>query len=66
MLVTHDLLGLFEKFIPKFVKQYAQLAPIIKQSLSSYITEVKDGTFPDEGHSFHASGELQDLLNGKK
>ena len=66
VLVTHDLLGLFEKFIPKFVKQYAQLAPIIKQSLSSYITEVKDGTFPDEGHSFHASGELQDLLNGKK
>ena len=66
VLVTHDLLGLFDKFIPKFVKQYNSLAPIIKQSLSSYVTEVKNGTFPDEAHSFHASEELRGLLSAKK
>ena len=44
VLVTHDLLGMFEKFIPSFVKQYISLAPDIKN--------VKDGAYPDAAHSF--------------
>ena len=66
VLVTHDLLGLFDKFIPKFVKQYNNLAPIIKQTLDSYVSEVKNGSFPDEAHSFHASEEMRNLLGAKK
>ena len=66
VLVTHDLLGLFDKFIPKFVKQYNNLAPIIKQTLDSYVSEVKNGSFPDEAHSFHASEEMRNLLCAKK
>ncbi len=53
VLVTNDLLGLYEKFIPKFVKQYVNLAPMIKQAVSDYIQEVKSGAFPGPEHTFH-------------
>ncbi|MBW1926823.1 MAG: 3-methyl-2-oxobutanoate hydroxymethyltransferase, partial [Deltaproteobacteria bacterium] len=46
VLVTNDLLGLFEKFTPSFVKRYANLAPQIKEALDDFIDEVKRGVFP--------------------
>lgn len=52
VLVTHDMVGMFEKFIPSFVKQYVNLVPQIREALSAYHQEVKDGSFPDESHSF--------------
>jgi len=52
VLVTQDLLGMFEKFVPKFVKQYAKLSNDIRSAISSYIKEVKAGEFPGEEHSF--------------
>jgi len=52
VLVLHDILGLCTKYSPKFVKRYAELSPIISDAVSSYIADVKGGTFPDEGHSF--------------
>jgi len=52
VLVLHDILGLCSKYAPKFVKRYADLAPVITDAVSSYIAEVKSGTFPDERHSF--------------
>jgi 3-methyl-2-oxobutanoate hydroxymethyltransferase len=52
VLVTQDLLGMFEKFVPKFVKQYAKLSNDIRSAISSYIREVKSGEFPGEEHSF--------------
>ncbi len=52
VLVTNDLLGMFEKFTPKFVKKFADLSPIIKDAFSRYVDEVKNGEFPDEEHSF--------------
>lgn len=52
VLVIHDILGLCSKYSPKFVKRYAELAPIIKDAVSSYIADVKGGTFPEERHSF--------------
>lgn len=52
VLVTQDLLGMFEKFVPKFVKQYAKLSDDIRSAISSYIKEVKSGEFPGEEHSF--------------
>jgi len=53
VLVIHDILGLCEKYSPKFVKQYADLKPIITGAVNAYIAEVKAGTFPTEGHSFN-------------
>jgi 3-methyl-2-oxobutanoate hydroxymethyltransferase len=66
VLVTHDLLGLFDKFVPKFVKQYSTLSPVIKESLASYVREVKNGSFPDAAHSFGGSEELASSLRSKK
>jgi len=62
VLVTNDLLGLYEKFIPSFVKRYINLAPEIKKALSSYVSEVKERKFPSEKHSFKASKELIEAL----
>jgi 3-methyl-2-oxobutanoate hydroxymethyltransferase len=52
ILVIHDLLGLFERFKPKFVKQYINLAPLILKAVCEYKDEVIEGTFPSVEHSF--------------
>jgi 3-methyl-2-oxobutanoate hydroxymethyltransferase len=53
VLVIHDILGLCEKYAPKFVKKYADLQPIIADAVSRYLDEVRSGEFPTKGHSFH-------------
>jgi 3-methyl-2-oxobutanoate hydroxymethyltransferase len=52
VLVYHDLIGLFERFTPKFAKQYINLAPKIKDALVQYKTEVENGSFPGLEHTF--------------
>ncbi|KPK97476.1 MAG: 3-methyl-2-oxobutanoate hydroxymethyltransferase [Omnitrophica WOR_2 bacterium SM23_72] len=52
VLVTHDMLGLFERFTPKFVKKYVNLSPMILQAIEQFKTEVEDGKFPTPQHSF--------------
>jgi len=52
VLVIHDILGLCEKYSPKFVKRYAELGPIISEAIKSYIDEVRSGEFPTADHSF--------------
>lgn len=52
VLVYHDMVGLFEKFVPKFVKQYINLGPEITKALASYKEEVKSGAFPQEENTF--------------
>jgi 3-methyl-2-oxobutanoate hydroxymethyltransferase len=53
VLVNHDMLGLFDMYQPKFVKRYADLKSVMTDAVKRYIAEVKDGSFPDEEHSFH-------------
>lgn len=53
ILVIHDILGLTERFSPKFVKRYADVRSTISQAVSTYINEVRGGTFPLDEHSFH-------------
>ncbi len=60
VLVTHDLLGLFTAFKPKFAKRYAELAQTIDEALKEFIQEVQDQSFPDDSHSYHLKDE--DLL----
>jgi len=57
VLVTHDLLGLFERFTPKFVKKYINLAPLILKAIEEYKTEVIKGEFPAKEHSFSIKEE---------
>ena len=52
VLVTPDLLGMFERFVPKFVKRYANLAPLIEEAVKEYIDEVKAGKFPAKEHVY--------------
>ncbi|RME40561.1 MAG: 3-methyl-2-oxobutanoate hydroxymethyltransferase [Deltaproteobacteria bacterium] len=52
VLVIHDILGLCEKYSPKFVKRYADAAGLIRGAVRDYIDEVKQGAFPKEEHSF--------------
>ena len=51
VLVTPDLLGLFDRFTPKFVKKYADLRKETLDAFSAYIDEVSRGVFPSEEHT---------------
>lgn len=52
VLVFHDVFGIFNDFVPKFVKQYANVAQIISESTLKYINDVKSSLFPEDKHSF--------------
>ena len=52
VLVMHDVLGLFDRFVPRFAKQYAKLDDIIVEALSKYREEVAQGIFPGPEHGF--------------
>lgn len=58
VLVTHDLLGLFERFTPSFVKQYANLHAVIAEALMAYKTEVLEKRFPTPDHSVYMKDEV--------
>ncbi|CUS34596.1 3-methyl-2-oxobutanoate hydroxymethyltransferase [Candidatus Nitrospira nitrosa] len=53
VLVLYDLLGLFDTFVPKFVKTYAHLKTDALQALSRYKEEVEQGRFPSDSESYH-------------
>jgi 3-methyl-2-oxobutanoate hydroxymethyltransferase len=57
VLVYHDLLGLFDRFTPKFVKQYATLNIDILAALTTFRDEVKARTFPAEEHTYNVEEE---------
>jgi 3-methyl-2-oxobutanoate hydroxymethyltransferase len=57
VLVYHDLLGLTEGHLPRFVKRYANLSLEIRQALEAYVREVRDGTFPEEQHTYAISDD---------
>jgi 3-methyl-2-oxobutanoate hydroxymethyltransferase len=53
VLVLYDLLGLFDEFVPKFVKPYAHLKADALQALRRYKEEVEQGKFPTDSESYH-------------
>ena len=58
VLVTQDMLGMFDRFVPKFVKQYGNLNGIIMEALEKYASEVDSGEFPGAEHSFTMKEEV--------
>jgi 3-methyl-2-oxobutanoate hydroxymethyltransferase len=52
VLVVSDMLGLYEDFHPRFVRRYAQLAEMIRQSVGGYVKDVKEGKFPTKKESY--------------
>lgn len=52
ILVYQDMLGMFSDFVPKFVKQYANVGEVMTKAFKDYDEEVKSTAFPDADHSF--------------
>ncbi|MCX8027221.1 MAG: 3-methyl-2-oxobutanoate hydroxymethyltransferase [Thermodesulfovibrionales bacterium] len=52
VLVLHDVIGLFDRFVPRFVKTYTNIKEPIISALKQYKKEVEEGSFPSEEHSF--------------
>ena len=64
VLVLHDLLGMFDRFTPRFVKQYANLHPEILRALKAYQQEVEANSFPASQHSTEMNeNEWEDFLS---
>jgi len=66
VLVIGDALGMFEAFIPKFAKKYADIAGIATQGFAEYVKDVKEGNFPAQEHKYKISGdaaEFEKLFN---
>jgi 3-methyl-2-oxobutanoate hydroxymethyltransferase len=57
VLVLHDLLGLFDRYLPKFAKRYRRLDQEILEALNEYAAQVADGSFPGPEHSFAGKEE---------
>ena len=62
VLVTHDLLGLFDRYQPKFVKRYADLNAEILKTLKCFREDVENQQFPDSAHSYTIKPEELDNL----
>ena len=52
VLVFNDVLGIYDRFVPKFVKRYAQLGAEMEKALGEFVRDIKDEKFPDEEHSY--------------
>lgn len=62
LMIVHDMIGMFERFTPKFVKRYANLSPILLEAFAKYREEVKSEKFPQPEHFYSmAEGELEKL-----
>lgn len=57
VLVYHDVLGIEDRFVPKFVRRYADLKSETVSALSSYAADVRSGAFPDDGESYHLADD---------
>ena len=67
VLVYHDVIGYGTTFVPKFVKKYTEITPVISQAVQGYVKDVKQLRFPEERHSFTMKDDqLEHLYGGVK
>ncbi len=66
VLVFHDVLGFNTGHLPKFVRQYAQLANQAVEALQQYRADVQSGTFPADSETYHASKEVLQALQAQQ
>ena len=69
VLVSYDILGIFNEYMPRFIKQYANLTEQIRKAILQYNSDVKTGLFPSNEHSYHLSNqeerEIHKMLQDK-
>lgn len=58
LLVLHDVLGLFTRFVPRFSKKYVDLSKILTETFEMYAKEVRTGEFPTQEHTYGVSDEV--------
>ena len=54
-----DTIGMFQAFTPKFIKKYAEIAPIVIDAFKQYSDEIKNGSFPTDEHVYHVIGDIE-------
>jgi 3-methyl-2-oxobutanoate hydroxymethyltransferase len=59
VLVCYDFLGLFQGFVPRFVKRYAELGGSVEAAARAYVSEVRAGQFPEDKHSFGGGARVE-------
>lgn len=59
LIICGDMLGLFQAFTPKFVKKYANIAEIEIAAFKEYVSDVKNGKFPEDKHVYHARESIE-------
>ena len=62
VLVYQDMLGMFSDYVPKFVKQFANVGDVMKKAFKDYIDEVANGTFPATEHTYKIDDDVLDKL----
>ena len=65
VLVYHDMLSIYSKFKPKFVKTYAEIGDSMKSAFSRYVCDVKDVKFPSDEHSFKIDSSIISKLESQ-
>jgi 3-methyl-2-oxobutanoate hydroxymethyltransferase len=62
VLVWHDLLGIEDRFVPKFVRRFGDLRTPTLSALGDYVAAVRDRSFPSDSETYHASSEVTEIL----
>ncbi|MGI9600276.1 MAG: 3-methyl-2-oxobutanoate hydroxymethyltransferase [Acidimicrobiales bacterium] len=62
VLVYHDVLGIEDRFIPKFVRRYADIGGDSTEALEQFVLDVRSGAFPNDTESYHMSDDQADAL----
>jgi 3-methyl-2-oxobutanoate hydroxymethyltransferase len=57
----YDLIGMFDKFVPKFVQQYTAVAPTIHDAYQSFVDDVRSGAYPKREQTFLGGREVREL-----
>jgi 3-methyl-2-oxobutanoate hydroxymethyltransferase len=65
-MIYHDVIGMFEAFLPKHVKQYVNVSPMLQEALGRYVQEVREGVYPEPGkHDFKIGDDaFQEFVAG--
>ena len=66
VLVTHDMVGMFDRFTPKFVRRYANVSQIIVEAMQTWRSEVASGAFPGPEHTFSIKEDVIRQLKEEK
>ncbi len=66
VLVFHDLIGVFERFKPRFVRRYLEGGPLIREAIAAYAADVRSGAFPQSEHGYEMDSSALEGLYGKE